>query len=139
MTIPQGKMMSAQQPEELHQLFDAYVNAHNVDALLALYEQDCTAVDLEGHPLQGTDNLRTFLIGVLSIVKQIDSGTRKILVSGNIALLSSTWRAVLAAHDGGMTSITGTSAEVARRQPDGTWCFLIDDPEFVNISLPSGL
>ena len=109
-------------------------NAHDVDALLALYEPDSTAVDLEGHPLQGTDNLRAFLLGVLSVVKQIDSGTRKVLVSGNIALLSSTWRAVLAAHDGGMTSITGTSAEVARRQPDGTWRSLIDDPEFVNVS-----
>ena len=134
MMIPQGSMRSAQQPEELHQLFVACVNAHDVDALLALYEHDSTVADLEGHPLQGTDNLRAFLIGFLAAVKQIDGGTRKVLISGNIALLSSTYQAVLAAHDGSMTSIMGTSAEVARRQPDGTWRFLIDDPQFVNLS-----
>ncbi len=137
MTISQGSMISAQQPEELHQLFVAYVNAHDVDALLALYEQDSTVADLEGHPLQGIDNLRAFLIGFLAVVKQIEGGTRKVLVSGNIALLSSTYHAVLAAHDGGMTSITGISAEVTRRQSDGTWRFLIDDPQFVSVSAQS--
>lgn len=134
MTRHEEGMMSAQQPEELHRLFVACVNAHDIDALLALYEQDSTAADLEGHPLQGTDNLRAFLRGFLSLVKHIDGGTRKVLVSGNIALLSSTWHAVLAAHDGGMTTVTGISAEVARRQSDGTWRFLIDDPQFVNAS-----
>ena len=134
MTIPKESMVSARQPEELHQLFAACVNAHDVDALLALYEQDSTTADLEGHPIQGTDNLRAFLFGFLSIVKQIDGGTRKVLVSGNIALLSSAWQAVLATPDGGMTTVTGISAEVARCQSDGTWRFLIDDPQFVNTS-----
>jgi len=134
MTIREGSKVSARQPEELHQLFAACVNAHDIDALLALYEHDSTAADLEGHSLQGTDNLRAFLLGFLSIVKQIDGGTRKALVSGDIALLSSTWQAVLTAPDGGIATVTGTSAEVARRQSDGTWRFLIDDPQFVNTS-----
>ena len=134
MTKRKESMLYAQQPEELHQLFVACVNAHDIDALQALYELDSTVADLEGHALQGTDLLRAFLTGFLTVVKQIDGGTRKVLVSENIALLSSTWRAVLAAHDGGTFSVTGTSAEVARRQPDGTWRFLIDDPQFVNVS-----
>lgn len=133
MTIHEENISSAQQPEELHQLFAACVNAHDIDALLALYEQDSIAADLEGHPLQGPD-LRAFLLGFLSLVKHIDGGTRKVLVSGNIALLSSTWQAVLAAPDGGITTVTGISAEVARCQSDGTWRFLIDDPQFVNVS-----
>lgn len=134
MTTHEESILSAQQPEELHQLFVACVNAHDVDALLALYEQDSTVADLEGHPLQGTDTLRAFLMGFLAVVKQIDGGTRKVLVSGNIALLSSSYRALLVAPTGELTSLTGTSAEVARRQPDGTWRFLIDDPQFVNAS-----
>jgi ketosteroid isomerase-like protein len=132
MTIPQRNMMSAQQPEELHRLFVECVNAHNIDGLLALYEQDSTVADLEGRPLRGIDSLRAFLLGFLSAVKQIDGATRKVLVAGDIALLSSTYHATLTAYNGETTSITGTSAEVARRQPDGTWRFLIDDPQFMN-------
>ncbi len=134
MTTHKESIMFAQQPEDLHRLFVACVNAHDIDALLALYEQDSTVADLEGHSLQGTDNLRAFLLGFLSIVKHINGGTRKVVVSGNVALLSSTWHAVLVAHDGGTTTVTGISAEVARRQSDGTWRFLIDDPQFVNAS-----
>lgn len=137
MTTLEGNTMYAQRPEELHQLFVACVNEHNIDALLALYEQNSTVADLEGHPLQGIDKLRTFMLGFLAIVKQIDGETRKVLVSGDIALLSSTYHAVLAAQDGETTSITGTSAEVARRQPDGTWRFLLDDPQFVNVPASS--
>jgi len=137
MTISQKSMTTAQRPEELHQLFMACINAHDLDALLALYEQDSTAADLAGHPLHGMDNLSAFLAGFLTVVKQIDGGTRKVLVAGDIALMSSTWRAVLAAQDGGTTVVTGTSAEIARCQPDGTWRFLIDDPQFGSISAQS--
>ncbi len=133
MPTPKESMMSAQWPEELHQLFVDCANAHDIDALMALYEPDCTTVDLEGHTLQGTDNWRAFLLGFLAVVKQLECETRKVLVAGNIALMSSTWRAVLATPDGGVTSGTGTSAEVARRQPDGTWRYLIDDPQFVKV------
>lgn len=122
--------MSAQHPQELHQLFVANVNAHDVDALMALYEHDCTTADLEGHSLQGMDNLRAFLAGFLAVVKQLDGETRRVFVAGDIALMSGTWHAVLATRDGGVTSVTGTSGEVARRQPDGTWRFLIDVPLF---------
>ncbi len=137
MTIRKENMMYAQRPEELHQLFVAGVNEHDVDALLALYEQDSTVADLEGHLLQSTDDLRAFLLGFLAVVKQIDGGTRKVLVSGNIALLSSTYHAVLAVQNGELTSIMGISAEAARRQPDGIWRFLLDDPQFVNVPAQS--
>jgi ketosteroid isomerase-like protein len=137
MTIRKENMTYAQRPEELHQLFVAGVNNHDIDALLALYEQDAIAADLEGHLLQSTDDLRAFLLGFLAVVKQIDGGTRKVLVSGNIALMSSTYHAILAVQNGAMTSITGISAEVARRQPDGTWLLLLDDPQFVDVPAQS--
>src|SRR5215472_14474117 len=102
MTIRKESMTYAEHPEELHQLFVTGVNEHDVDALLALYEQDSTVADLEGHPLQGIDHLRAFLLGFLAVVKQIDGATRKVLISGNIALLSSTYQADLAAQNGEM-------------------------------------
>lgn len=137
MTIRKENMTYARRPEELHQLFVAGVNNHDVDALLALYEQDPTVADLEGNLLQSTDDLRTFLLGFLAVVKQIDGETRKVLISGNMALMSSTYHAALVPQNGEMTSITGISAEVARRQPDGTWRFLLDDPQFVNVPAES--
>lgn len=123
----------AQQPEHLHQLFITGVNAHDIEGLMALYEPASTTADLEGHLLQDLSALREFLTGLLTVVKRLDGETRRVLVAGDIALLSSTWRAVLVDGDGEIINVTGTSAEVARRQPDGIWRFLIDDPQFVNV------
>lgn len=128
--LSQAHRLSAQHPEELHILFGAYVNAHDVDALVALYEPASTAVDLQGHLLQNPDSLRTSLSALLSTIKHLDGTTRKVLMAGNVALLSSSWCAVLCAHEQGTKRVTGTSVEVARRQPDGTWLFVIDDPQF---------
>jgi ketosteroid isomerase-like protein len=128
---PKAPQLSAQHPEELHILFGAYVNAHDVDALMALYEPASTAVDLQGHLLQDPDTLRASLSALLSVIEYLDGTTRKVLMAGNVALLSSSWSAVLRAQELERKHVTGTSAEVARRQPDGTWLFVIDDPQFV--------
>ena len=123
--------MPAREPTELHQLFIAATNAHDLDALMALYEPQATTTDLEGRTLKNLDELRGFLGGFLAGVKRLDGGTRRALVAGDIALLSSSFTATLTTPDGGETQVHGTSAEVAHRQPDGTWLFLIDDPAFL--------
>lgn len=122
--------MFAQHPDELHQLFVSGVNAHDMNALMDLYENNSTTVDLEGHLLHSTEDLRAFLVGFLSVVKQLDGKTRRIIVADELALTSSTWSAVIATPDGQVLEATGTSTEVARRQADGTWRFVIDDPRF---------
>jgi uncharacterized protein (TIGR02246 family) len=128
--------MPAHQPGELHQLFVSGVNARDLDALIALYEQDSTTADLAGRPLRGADELRPFLAGFLAGVRRLDGETRRVLVAGDIALLSSSFRAVVVSPDGEEGLLAGTSAEVARRQPDGTWRFLIDDPLFLGDVAP---
>jgi ketosteroid isomerase-like protein len=53
---------------------------------------------------------------------------RKIQVSGDVALVSNVATVVGATPDG--SSVTTHTTEVLRRQPDGRWTYLIDDPFF---------
>ena len=48
--------------------------------------------------------------------------------AGDIALLSSTWSLAGTGSDGTPVSMAGQGQEVVRRQPDGTWRFVIDAP-----------
>jgi len=63
------------------------------------------------------------LTGLVGMVDRLDGETRKVIVHGDYALMSATFNA-----NGG--AVSGTTGEMARRQPDGTWRFLIDDPAF---------
>jgi uncharacterized protein (TIGR02246 family) len=123
--------MPATDPSDLHRRFLVAVNEHDLEALLDLYETDAVAADLDGNTLLGHAALRPFLEGFLSVVETIEGGTRKALVSGDLALMSSTWTASLVV--GGVPlERTGTTAEIARRQPDGSWRFVADDPVFID-------
>jgi ketosteroid isomerase-like protein len=50
-----------------------------------------------------------------------------VIVSGDIALLISDWTLTGKAADGSDVNMSGTTADVARRGPDG-WKYVIDNP-----------
>jgi uncharacterized protein (TIGR02246 family) len=118
--------MPATEPAELHDLFTAAINGKDADALVALYEPTGTAVHLDGSTRTGEPALRAMVVELLSTIDHIEGKTRKVIVAGDVALTSATWRARLADAE----TASGTTAEVARRQPDGTWRWVIDDPVF---------
>jgi len=48
--------------------------------------------------------------------------------SGDIAVLTAKWDLSMTGPDGKPANMTGQSAEVVRKQPDGRWLFVIDLP-----------
>jgi ketosteroid isomerase-like protein len=127
---PQEQGSVARTPEELHELFLARVNARDHEGLMALYADECAGSDLDSNFLPDKATISDFVAGFLGIVRELTSTTRKCLIAGDIALLSSDWNAVVEPEEGTKVETQGRSAEVARRQPDGSWRFVIDAPTF---------
>jgi uncharacterized protein (TIGR02246 family) len=128
----EGKLLPATTLEQLHVLFVDAVNTHDLDALLDLYEPDPIGADLDGNALRGATAMRQFLADFLAVAQSIEATTRKVIATDDIGLLSSRWLARVRTSDGEDLIAEGSSAEVARRQADGTWRFLIDDPLFTS-------
>jgi ketosteroid isomerase-like protein len=120
----------ARTPEQLHQLFLARANSRDREGMMELYATECAGGDLEANVLPDRAAVAEFVGGFLDVVRELTATTRKCLVSGDIALLSSDWHAVVEPQEGQVVEAHGRSAEVARRQPDGSWRFVIDDPIF---------
>jgi uncharacterized protein (TIGR02246 family) len=120
----------AHEPADLHALFQAAINSKDLDALLDLYEPDSLNVGLDGTRFTGESALREMLTGLLATIAQLDGVSRKVIVHGDLALMSASFTGQAVTPDGDRYPFDGTSGEVARRQPDGTWRFLIDDPTF---------
>jgi ketosteroid isomerase-like protein len=53
-------------------------------------------------------------------------------MAGDIALMSNRWRMTLRAAEGEVAEVDGQSTEVARRQPDDGWLYVIDSPKPVS-------
>jgi ketosteroid isomerase-like protein len=120
--------MPARSPEDLDRLFESAMNAGDLDALVALYEPRATLSPEPGTVVTGTPALREALGGFVAAKPRITLKPRLVAQSGDIALTTSRW--TLSGHgpDGKPMEMQGQSAEVARRQPDGTWLFVIDSP-----------
>jgi enoyl-CoA hydratase len=130
--------MSAPNPEDLNRLFAERASAGDLDGVLDLYEQGATLVGPDGQPATGGQSIRERLEGLLAMAPRVQAGESRALLAGDIALLSGRWRMTLALGDGGgQTGFEATSTEVARRQPDGSWRYAIDDPASAGLRPPA--
>jgi ketosteroid isomerase-like protein len=122
--------MAAHTPEELYQQFRAAVSQGpaGLDALVTLYEPEATFVPRPGEMVTGTEAIRRALAGLLDSRPKITVLAKKVVAAGDIVLSCNRWEMKAAGPDGNPIVITGMGTEVARRQSDGTWLFLIDNP-----------
>jgi len=120
--------MPARNPEELDVLFASAINAGDLEAVIKLYEPGACLMPEPGEVASGTTSIREALAGFLAMKPRIRLDVRKLAEAGGIALTTAKWVLEGTGPDGKPVKIEGQSAEVARRQPDGTWLFVIDNP-----------
>lgn len=105
----------AKRPDDLEKYFVERANAGDVEGLVALYEAGATLASGDGRQFVGADAIRSFFVDYLaSRPKLSPSEQSPALVSGDLALTSSR-------HSNG-----DISAEIARRQADGSWLWIVD-------------
>jgi uncharacterized protein (TIGR02246 family) len=120
----------ARRPEDLHALLATCFNAGDLEGLLDLYEPDATLVSSPGHAVTGTGALRDALAGFLALKpRETFVETVGVVLTDGCALTRSRWGLKgTDPLDGATVTLAHRGVEIMRRQPDGTWRFLIDDP-----------
>ena len=123
--------MPARTPKEVEDLFPKAMNARDIEAMVSLYEPDTVFVPEPGHaPIRGDQNLREHLRTFTEANPELKVEVVHAVEAGDIALLWIPWSMKLIGPDGKEQTISGRAANVVRRQSDGTWRTLIDNPFF---------
>src|SRR5260370_10681885 len=110
------------------ELLDQAFNQGDLDGVLGLYEDDAAVVAEPNRIVRGAVELKSFLEGAIRrglSAKQLK--TRVIEVDG-VALFLSRWVLIPNNADPEEDTRTFVATTVFRRQPDGTWKALIDNP-----------
>jgi ketosteroid isomerase-like protein len=111
----------ARKPEDLTRLFVERANAKDAEGLALLYEVDAVMAYPPGQQTVGRAAIQKLWEEALPQMPQFEpEQPLPTLISGELALTSTPPR------DG-----SGARAQVVRRQPDGTWLRVLDQPEFV--------
>jgi uncharacterized protein (TIGR02246 family) len=120
--------MPAMEPEQMHGLFEEAFNAGDLEALMALYEPDAALVPQPGALAEGTAAIRESLQWFLDRRGRITLDTKLVLRVGDLAYLANRWSLSGGTMpDGSPAELGAATAEVARRQPDGSWLYVIDN------------
>jgi ketosteroid isomerase-like protein len=105
----------ARDPQDLERFLVERQNAGDIDGMLVLFEADAVVDVGGGRLLRGTDAIRGYYEELKAEGRRFQVGVQQpAVISGDLALTST------------LSPNGSVTAEVARRQPDGTWRWVID-------------
>lgn len=116
--------MPAKSPEEICSLFRQYMAIGNIDSVLdIIYDHDVVFLNQADEEKKGKEALRQELAPFAAVKAIFDFNIKQVIQAGDIALMHTEWK-VSSPHQ----QMSLYAFEVARRQSDGTWRWLIGDP-----------
>ena len=116
--------MAAKNAVDLIGLFAERFAVGDIDGLLELYEEN--AIFPNHHTIaKGKEQIRAVLEGYINSGAKLRFDRQIAFETGDIALVQNAWTLTTVSGD----EVTGVTVEIARKQPDGRWKYVIDSPD----------
>lgn len=122
-------MGQAHNPTDVYATLLNAFNAGDIDATVACYEPKACFLSRSGRAARGVAELREVYRATFSNKPRMKFHLRKVIPAGeDLALVVVEWRSKAVASDGEVRLWSGTATDVVRRQPDGAWKIVLDNP-----------
>jgi uncharacterized protein (TIGR02246 family) len=115
-------------PEQVLESIVDGINAGNLAALMALYEPKAAFAAQPGGLKHGLSGIEESLAGFIAMKGTLDLKVTRVLEVSDLALVAGVWSFTGTGPDGKPVKLAGHNADVLRRQADGSWRFVIDNP-----------
>ena len=103
-------------------------NAGDIDAVMKAYETSAIVMFEPGKPVTGSANVKAMFQGSLAVNPQFIFGKHEVIIAGDLALHLTPWTMTGKTPDGQKITQNGLSVAVLRRQTNGGWLMVIDNP-----------
>ena len=121
-------VISRETPEQVLKSIVAGINSANLDALMSLYEPGAAFAAQPGSLAHGLAGVRESLGAFIAMKGTLDLKVTRVLEAGELAFVAGVWSFTGTGSDGKPVTLTGRNGDVLRRQANGSWRFVIDNP-----------
>lgn len=122
--------MSIDKKDVLSVIENMTASFHNgdIEGVMASYEKKATVMFEPGKPVSDPAILREMFKGFFELNPKFSYSGHEVFISDDIAVHHAPWTMTGKAPDGTEIKQSGLSVAVFRRQPDGKWLMVIDNP-----------
>jgi uncharacterized protein (TIGR02246 family) len=120
--------MSTGTPEQVLASVVEGINTGNFDMLMALLEPEAAFATQPGSLAHGLPAIREALGRFVAMAGKLDLTVTRVLEVNDLALVTGVWTFTGTGPDGQPVQLAAKNADVLRRQADGSWRFVIDNP-----------
>ena len=120
--------MPTETPEQVLEAVVEGINTGNFEMLMALYEPEAAFATQPGRLAPGLGGIRDALGGFVAMNGKLDLEVSRALEVGDLALVIGAWSFTGTGPRDEAVKLAAKNADVLRRQADGSWRFVIDNP-----------
>jgi uncharacterized protein (TIGR02246 family) len=138
-SIAESTMMTQDEENVLAtvETMTAALQNKDIAAVMAIYEPSATVAFEPGSPISDNAVLEQMFTGMAAINPVFDYTGHDVIVDGDLAVHIAPWNMAAVTPDGQEITQSGLSVAVLRRQSDGGWKIVIDNPHGGRL-LPQG-
>ena len=104
------------------------MNACDLESALTLFESGASFVMKPGVVVTGTAGIRQALEGFMALKPTLTIEAQQLVQAGDVAQYCARWSIQGVDPTGTAVQLGGRSSSILRRQIDGRWLFLVDNP-----------
>ncbi|MBM4138162.1 MAG: DUF4440 domain-containing protein [Nitrospira sp.] len=104
------------------------MDAQDLETALTLFEPGASFVMKPGVVVSGTAGIRQGLGGLMALKLTLTIEAQQLVQAGDVAPYCARWRIQGVDPTGTAIQLGGRSSSILRRQVDGRWLFLVDNP-----------
>ena len=120
------KPLTARRVDEL---FQEAMNEGDLEKAISLYDDNAVFVQEPGKPaITGLENIRRVLKDFQAIKPELKVEVMQFVEADDVAFFTLKWEIKGTSADGGEIFLSSYDGNVVKRQPDGSWKTIIDNP-----------
>ncbi len=115
-------------PEDAARMVAEAMEAGDLDGVVGLYEPNASLVIEPGTTVTGSAAIREAMADFIGLKPKLTGEHHLTVAADDLALVSTNWSLEGTGPDGQPMTMSATSTDVMRRQADGSWKVIIDNP-----------